>query len=334
MENLYPNLHEKFKNEGVCPICMMEINSSSKYSCTNGHIVCHRCKPYYYCCPTCRSELNIDASSQEFTHEFYMPPAMHYMPHPYPAYSSNPRPSAPFIDNERHHWSPPPPTEDQELLPCQYSYLGCYANIPEHLRDLHESRCQFRPYLEEEHLPTDLNTDEGELESCRYSVVGCNVRLPEWRKQVHENLCIYKDRLDALDDIQRDLDSFHFEDGDPEEMVECKFNRYGCMVKMPRRRKNMHQMKCNYQKYHNENDDEDFSECSISCAEPEVDPDSHVPCRWAVYGCQVEPRYCRKLTHEEKCNYRREKCRFAEHGCVEMVEPCKRPLHESSCSYA
>ncbi|XP_057318307.1 uncharacterized protein LOC130663180 [Microplitis mediator] len=331
MSSLYPSLQEKFKSEGVCPICMMEMNASSKYSCMNGHIVCHRCKPYYFSCPTCRSSLSVEAPSQEFNHEFHMPPAIHYMPHPYPVYPPNSMPSAPFIDNERLQWGPPSPTEDQQLLPCQYSYLGCYANIPEHLRDLHESRCQFRPYLEEEHLPTDLNNEEGALENCRYSVVGCNVRLPEWRKLVHENLCIYKDRLEGLDDIQRNFDSLNFEDGDPEEMVECQFNKYGCMVKMPRRRKLMHQQKCNYRKYQ---DSEDFSDDYQHNSEPEIDPDSQVPCRWSIYGCQVQPRYYKKMSHEEKCNYRREKCRFAENGCSEMVEPFKKHLHESNCSYA
>ncbi|XP_034940684.1 uncharacterized protein [Chelonus insularis] len=330
MEGLYPSLQEKFKSEGICPICMMTMESTLKYSCMNGHAVCHRCKPYYFACPTCQSSLDVEIHPSEMG-QYQMPPAMHYMPHPYPPYPPSTFPSAPFIEGEREHrWCPSPPTEHQELFPCRYSHLGCYAKVPEYLRELHESRCQLRPNLEDEHLPTDLSTDEGALENCKYSVVGCNVRLPEWRKLVHEEICIYKDRLEALESVQHNLGSLSFDDVDPEEKVECKFYRYGCMVKMPRRRKHLHEQKCNYQKHYRE---EDFGETISHNTEYEADPDEKVACRWSDYGCQVQPRRCRKENHEEKCNYRREKCTFAYNGCFEMVEPCKKHLHESSCSY-
>jgi len=280
-----------------------------------------------------------------------MPPAMHFMPHPYPPVQSQGNdPSAPFMDHERYSWAPPPPTEDQELKHCGFCHAGCEARFPEHLRQIHESRCQFRPNLEEEQLPTDLSYEDDNLQDCRYQVVGCNVRLPEWRKRVHEEICIYKDKLEAFDGIADGMNELSFNDddeycdGDPEEIVDCLFRRYGCMVRMPRRRKNIHQRKCNYREYYNA---EDFEE-----EEPEEDPERKVPCRWADNGCQVMPRYCRRETHAEKCNYKPDHytsdeyvyeserdpdenvpCPWAEHGCQVMPRYCKRDSHAEKCNY-
>ncbi|KAK0181222.1 hypothetical protein PV327_003524 [Microctonus hyperodae] len=331
MANIYPSLDEKFKCEGICPICLMAMGDTPKYTCTNGHEVCHRCKPYYYACPTCQSPLNTEILPTEVG-QYHMPPSIHYMPHPYPPYPPSSVPSAPFIDNERQCWSPPTPTEDQILYPCQYSAFGCYAKIPQHIRELHESRCQFRPNLEDENLPTDLSIDEGALEKCKYHVVGCNVKLAVWRKLVHEKICIYKDKLNGLDEIEQSFNSINFDDGNPEDLVDCKFRQYGCMVRMPRRRKQIHEEKCNYYKdYHEEYETE---EVVYYFPESVVDPNEPVPCCWADYGCQVQPRQCRKEIHEEKCNYRRFPCRYTDNGCREVLELTKKHLHESSCSYS
>ncbi|XP_015109165.1 uncharacterized protein LOC107036000 isoform X2 [Diachasma alloeum] len=362
---------------------MMEMTGTPKYSCAQHHILCHRCKPYYHSCPTCRSPLGPEIPPREVDGGYHMPPAGQYMPHPYPPCPSGPAASAPFLDNERHY--PPVPTEDQELRACQYKYLGCYVQVPEHLRSIHETRCQFRPNLEREHLPTDLNVDESTLEDCRYHIAGCNVRLPVWRKLVHEKLCIYKDKMEELEGIQDGLEHLHFEEDcyDPEELVECRFSRYGCQVQvprrrkriheekcnhgrgheesdeegciqicepvydpdeklpcrwaefgcqveMPRRRKHIHEEKCNYGKHHEESDEEGY----IQICKPVYDPDEKLPCRWAEFGCQVEPRRSRKETHEEKCNYRREHCRFEHYGCYEMIEPARKFAHERDCRYA
>ncbi|XP_063991668.1 uncharacterized protein LOC135170080 [Diachasmimorpha longicaudata] len=330
MAGVYPSLHDKFRSENVCPICMMEMTGTPKFSCGQHHILCHRCKPYYHSCPTCQSPLSPEIPPREVDGGYYMPPSEQYMPHPYPPYPSGPAASAPFLDHESHY--PPPSVEHHELQACQYKHLGCYARVPERLRSIHETRCQFRPNLECDHLPTDLNVDEGTLEDCKYHIAGCNVRLPVWRKLVHEKLCIYQDKMEELEGLHDQLQDLNVEDdyGDPEELVECRFSRYGCQVQMPRRRKHIHERKCNHGRDHDDSDDEG----SIHIREPEGDPDEKLPCRWAEFGCQVEPRRCRKDTHEEKCNYRREHCRFEHYGCYEMMEPTKKFSHERNCRYS
>lgn len=243
-------------------------------------------------------------------------------------------PSAPFIEHESHSWAPPTPTEDQELAHCGFCFAGCEAKFPEHLRHIHESRCQFRPNLENEPIPTDLTHDEETLLDCRYSHVGCNVRLPEWRKAIHEPICIYKDRIhQAVDGIAHCLDEFSFEDRtaecdyDPEEMVDCRYNEYGCTVRMPRRRKNTHEQKCNWAKHRDQCEEE-------YCYVPEENPDENVPCIWAKYGCQVTPRRCRRETHAEKCNYRMERCTYSSNGCGATFQISQRFAHEKNCEYA
>ncbi|XP_044016663.1 uncharacterized protein LOC122858054 isoform X2 [Aphidius gifuensis] len=392
MAGLYPNLHEKFRDENICPICLYEMEDTPKYSCINRHTMCHRCKPYYYSCPTCQSPLELIMVNHQ-GHNYHPPPAIHFMPHPYPLYPPNYEPSAPFIDQEKVNWSPPAPHEDQEIHPCQYAYLGCRAKIPEHLIELHRSRCQYRineddhssddnnddegiaehckyhvvgcnvkliewrrlehekiciykdrmgrseyqyPSNEDDHSSNDDNSDEGTTEHCKYHVVGCNVKLIEWRRLEHEKICIYKDRMQKFDDINENLESLNIHDDsddsdDPEEIIECKFRTFGCMVKMPRRKKWSHEEKCNYNKYHNNDNDEDDS-CYVT--EEYLDPDDTLSCRWADFGCQVQPRRCRIDTHEEKCNYRREHCKYSDNGCREMVEPPKRFIHEQRCEYA
>jgi len=135
MDTLYPNLYERFKTEGLCPICFMEMELMPRYSCINGHTVCHRCKPYYYNCFTCAAPLDVEIlSSQKNISQ----------PSRYDDYN----PSAPsmndFLDYERKAWEPFVPSENQRLEPCSYSYLGCWVKIPEHLRMLHESRWKIK----------------------------------------------------------------------------------------------------------------------------------------------------------------------------------------------
>lgn len=141
MDTLYPNLYERFKTEGLCPICLMEMELTPRYSCINGHTMCHRCKPYYYGCPTCASPLDV----QILPPQMDAPQSVHSMPHPMPPpiHSYDHNPSAPpmndFLNHERKAWEPPA-SENQHLESCSYSHLGCWVKVPEHLRVLHESR--------------------------------------------------------------------------------------------------------------------------------------------------------------------------------------------------
>ena len=150
MDRLYPSLDDKFRTEGLCPICMMEMELTPKFSCVNNHILCHRCKPYYFACPKCHSPINIEIAPPEIN-PYKPPPAVHFMPHPmpqphadYPTHMPMPMPTAPmgedFHEQERQSWNPPTPSEDQELIPCAYTRFGCWVKFPEHLRDIHESR--------------------------------------------------------------------------------------------------------------------------------------------------------------------------------------------------
>lgn len=331
MDALYPNLYERFKTEGLCPICLMEMELTPRYTCCNGHTVCQRCRPYYYGCPTCHSPLDIEVQPPQVAPS-HLPPPTHFMPHPLPP-KYRQQPTAPpvddFLENERRAWSVPAPSEDQELRACSYSDLGCWIKVPEYLQDLHESRCQFRPHLEEEFLPTDLDRSEDDLVECPYQSVGCNVRTLPWRISIHENYCIYKDRRSTMDEIHEGMSSVTITDanseyGDPNELVECKYRRYGCMVNMPRRRKIVHEQKCNYSKYHQE---EDYVSSS---SEAEYDPDEKSDCRWAEYGCRVKPKRSRQEAHEEKCNYRMEECSY---GCGTLFQPSRKFAHERSCDY-
>ncbi|XP_015436795.1 PREDICTED: uncharacterized protein LOC107192113 [Dufourea novaeangliae] len=333
MDSLYPNLHERFKSEGVCPICLMEMEFALRYTCTNGHTICYRCKPYYYACPTCTSPLDMEMPSAHAGSSYSPPPPTHFLPHLLPPKFHEQYPSAPVMEdflNHERNWYPPAPSDDQELKSCSYAHLGCWVKVPEHLIDLHVSRCQFRPHLEEEHLPTDVAHAHDELVECKHRIVGCKVRTSPWRVPIHENYCNYKERFEAVHDITEALEEITVtseEHGDPEELVECKFRRHGCMVNMPRRRKLIHQEKCNYGKYHQ--DDDDSSE-----SETEHDPDEQVPCRWAEHGCRVRPKRRRAEAHEEKCNYRMEECMFMQHGCTELFHPSRKHAHERSCQFA
>ncbi|XP_076748605.1 uncharacterized protein LOC143422091 [Xylocopa sonorina] len=328
MDSLYPNLHERFKSEGLCPICLMEMELAPRYTCTNHHTICYRCKPYYYDCPTCHSPLEMEMAPGHTSH--LPPPASHFLPHSLPPRFQG-DPTAPsindFHEHERHMY-PPPPTEDQELKTCRYSYLGCWVKVPEYLVDLHESRCQFRPHLEEEYLPTDVAHKADDLVECRYRVVGCKVKTSPWRISIHEGHCIYKDRYDemniseSMEQASISSDSYR----DPEELVECKYRKYGCMVNMPRRRKPLHQAKCNYRKYDQGDDD--------SSSEGEYDPDEQVPCKWAEHGCQVRPKRSRAETHAAKCNYRMEECAYKYNGCTATFQPPRKYAHERNCEFA
>ncbi|XP_072747468.1 uncharacterized protein [Anoplolepis gracilipes] len=335
MDMLYPNLYERFKTEGLCPICLMEMELTPRYSCINGHTVCHRCKPYYYGCPTCKAPLDVEIMPLQTV----IPPPTHYMPHPMPPRSYDDHsPSAPsmnnFLDHEKRAWEPSISSENQQIKSCSYSHLGCWVKIPEHLRVLHESRCQFRPHLEEEHLPTDLHHGHDDLVECTYSAAGCRVRTVPWRRNIHEKFCIYKDKFQAVNDISDGLASATISDndygGDPDELVQCKFERYGCMVRMPRRRKYMHEQKCNYKSHQEDVNDEFF----VYPTQPELDPEEQVECRWSVYGCRVRPKRYRMQIHEDKCNYRMEECAYKNYGCSAMFTPPRKYAHESTCQYA
>lgn len=149
MDTLYPNLHERFKIEGLCAICLMEMELTTRYSCINGHTMCYRCKPFYHGCPTCLMPLDVeilppqvDVSSSTAT---FVPHAL--PPRPIPSHGGDYSPSAPpimneFLNRERRAagGEPPVPSRRQQLKPCSYSHLGCWVKVPLHLQTLHESR--------------------------------------------------------------------------------------------------------------------------------------------------------------------------------------------------
>ncbi|XP_011057128.1 PREDICTED: uncharacterized protein LOC105147658 isoform X3 [Acromyrmex echinatior] len=370
MDTLYPNLYERFKTEGLCPICFMEMELMPRYSCINGHTVCHRCKPYYYNCFTCAAPLDMEIlSSQKDTSQ----PSRRYDDY---------NPSAPsmndFLDYERRVWEPFVPSENQHLEPCSYSYLGCWVKIPEHLRALHESRCQFRPYLEEKHMPTDLHHGHDDLVECSYSAAGCRIRTVPWRRSIHEQYCIYKtkDMFQIVNDMSNDFASATIADnnysGDPEELVQCKFKQYGCMVNIPRRRKYIHEQKCNYKSYEgnvfqNMNDISDgFASSTIADNNYGGDPEELVQCKFKQYGCMVNIPRRRKYIHEQKCNYKSYEgnvfqntndisdgfasstiadnnyggdpeelvqCKFKQYGCMVNIPRRRKYIHEQKCNY-
>ncbi|XP_053996061.1 uncharacterized protein LOC128885789 [Hylaeus anthracinus] len=331
MDTLYPNLYERFKSEGLCPICLMEMELAPRYTCENQHTICYRCKPYYYSCPTCLSPFSVEMPASHVSAS-YVPPPTHYLPHPFPPKFHDYNPSAPsddFLGQERTRY-PPTPHEDQEPRSCSYTDLGCWVKVPEHLADLHESRCQFRPHLEEESLPTDVAHIHDDLVECKHRIVGCKVKTSPWRIAIHENYCAYKARFEAISDIAETLDHVTITDdchGDSEELVECKFRKYGCMVNMPRRRKHLHQEKCNYKKYYREDDD------SVHSSESEYEPDEQVACIWAEHGCRVRPKRSRAEQHQEKCNYRMEECTFKDNGCSAVFHPSRKYAHERTCEF-
>lgn len=136
---------------------------------------------------------------------------------------------------------------------------------------------------------------------------------------------------------------------DPSELVNCVYQRNGCLVKMPRRRKFAHEQKCIYQQrppppsggggsppYGGAAEYVPYGSSmnNMSSHIEAVDADHQVECRWAEYGCRVRPKYGRKYEHEEKCNYRKEECSYRGYGCREMVEPSRRFAHERHCPYA
>lgn len=118
--------------------------------------------------------------------------------------------------------------------------------------------------------------------------------------------------------------------GDPEELVQCRFKRYGCMVSMPRRRKHTHEQKCNYKSSEGEVDDGFFPYPNRA----ELDPEEKLECRWVEYGCRVRPKRCRKAIHEDKCNYRMEECMYKDCGCSAVFAPARKYVHESTCHFA
>ncbi|XP_012218718.1 uncharacterized protein [Linepithema humile] len=331
MDTLYPNLYERFKTEGLCPVCLVEMELMPRYSCVNGHTMCHRCKPYYYGCPTCMAPLDIEIQPPPQTDA---PSQIHFNAHSSMPHVRTYIPSAPsmndFLDREKRAWESS--SDNQQLEPCTYSHLGCWVKLPEHLRTLHESRCQFRPHLEEERMPTDLHHSHDDLVECSYSAVGCKVRMMPWRRSIHEKFCNYRDKFESVNAIGDAFASVTIGDndygGDPEELVQCKFRRYGCTVSMPRRRKYIHEQKCNYKSH--QADDGFFPYPS----EPELDPEEQVECRWSEHGCRVRPKRYRKQIHEDKCNYRMVECTYRDYGCNAIFTPARKYAHEGNCEFA
>jgi hypothetical protein len=151
-----------------------------------------------------------------------------------------------------------------------------------------------------------------------------------WRRNIHEKFCNYRDKFESVNAIGDALASTTIDDygGDPEELMQCKFQRYGCMVSMPRRRKYIHEQKCNYKSHLA--DDEFFPYPS----EPELDPEEQVECKWSEYGCRVRPKRYRKQIHEDKCNYRIMQCTYRDYGCNAIFTPARKYAHESNCDFA
>ncbi|XP_066590991.1 uncharacterized protein [Prorops nasuta] len=346
MAGLYPNLHDRFRTEGICPICLMETDLAPKYVCDNGHMMCYRCKPYYFSCPTCFSPMELQHPPGHVDSP-HMPPQTHYTPLPMPRTQFQHNPSAPpmndFINKERSSY-PYEPSPDQDLISCSYQSSGCWVKVPKHLQQLHESRCQFRPHLEVEVLPTDLNHGQDDLIECQYKAAGCNVRTPFWRQAIHEENCVFKDKSIALNEITEDLGKFNFlpESSQLQELVICRYRNYGCMVKMPQWRKQIHEAKCNYKENHEEESDADSN--------AGYDENQLVDCKWAVYGCRVMPKLYRTKIHERKCNYRQDgidsdsseeqfdpdeqvDCRWATYGCNVRPKRYRKDVHEQKCNY-
>lgn len=185
------------------------------------------------------------------------------------------------------------------------------------------SRCQFQNFEVE---TNDYPSDGEDFTECSYKSAGCNIKIPEWKIKAHEDDCPYKGRFEAMEEIRSAMENTKLQEEepcDPDAIVECKFRKEGCMVKMPFRRKEIHEEKCNF---HTSDDEEE--------EEPYQDPEEQVDCKWAQYGCKVRPKFYRKETHEEKCNYKMENCSFQNYGCPATFEPSKRFAHERTCQYA
>ena len=142
--------------------------------------------------------------------------------------------------------------------------------------------------------------------------------------KTHRDDCPYKGRFEAMEEMQSAMEKATLQEEesyeDPDAIVECRFRNRGCMVKMPFRRKRIHEEKCNY---HTSDDEEEIE-----------DPEQQVDCKWAENGCRVRPKLYRKEIHEEKCNYKKEDCSFKHYGCNATFESSKRFIHERSCPYA
>lgn len=181
-------------------------------------------------------------------------------------------------------------------------------------------------------MPTDLRHGHEDLVDCTFVAAGCRVRTVPWRREIHEKYCIYKDK--AVDDMSDNFASTRITDdnygSDPEQLVHCRFRRYGCMVSMPRRRKYTHEQKCNYKDNQRDVDDGFFP----YPAESELDPEEQLKCRWFEYGCRVKPKRCRKAVHEDRCNYRMEECVYKDYGCSAIFAPARKYAHESTCDFA
>lgn len=361
MSHLYPSLEDKFRNEGVCPICMQEMELTTKFSCVNNHVLCYRCKPYYFACPKCRSPINVQIAPREVNS--FNPtatPPVHLMPRtPYPTQMpiTMPMPSAPsevdFHFHERQNWQPEPPTEHQELLPCSYSHMGCWVKFPEHLREIHESRCLFH------------NASGEDIGDCRYQEAGCNIQLPISKLVTHESDCSYKGRFEEMENLRSSMGDVSL-NRDPNEIVDCKYRNLGCMVRMPYHRKRQHEEKCNhrdddeYEVYH---DPDELVDCRFrdrgcmvrmpfkrkeiheekcnhrdednddSCVYYE-DPNELVDCKWKMNGCRVRPKLSYREIHEGKCNYKQDECSYRDYGCPANFHSSQRFAHERSCHYA
>lgn len=138
----YPSLYTKFKDENVCPICLMEMEFSTRFSCANEHVICYRCKPFYYSCPICHSPLSTEVPPLRTRppHEHQPSTNPYHMPQPIPDYNPSAPPHFHEHQTHQHPWGPSTPADNQELLPCRYSNSGCRVKVPEYLRNLHETR--------------------------------------------------------------------------------------------------------------------------------------------------------------------------------------------------
>ncbi|XP_014232779.1 uncharacterized protein LOC106656347 [Trichogramma pretiosum] len=355
MNHLYPSLHEKYQNEGVCPVCLLEMAYMPRFICSNRHIVCNRCKPYYHACPQCLLPLQeMAAVAQPATVPY--PPAMGQPAAvappascPYPTYPASAPPIQAFQDPAEHM---------QSLVSCPYSHLGCSVKCAPSIRETHVSRCQYR-----HHSP---NSDGEPRVACRYQTVGCNVRTTPSRLQEHELLCIYKDRLaEGLEDRLRGSCNIAARPappvnlqicpqgpaGDPNELVECRHRSQGCMMRVPRWNRAAHEDKCNYNTvagHHPHHQQQLPVDVAIELRD----------CRYAARGCRIKSPLHSLARHEATCQYadnrqqvvyphqahnavvvqqpRHEEwvdCRYAPQGCRVKSKYFARNAHESVCTY-
>lgn len=173
---------------------------------------------------------------------------------------------------------------------------------------------------------------------------GCNIQLPAWKKVTHEEECPYKGRFEEMKKMNSSIASLSFDESlsddgsyhDPNEIMNCRYRKFGCMVRMPYHRKRLHEEKCN----HRDNDDDESSDESYH------DPDELVNCRFRDNGCMVKMPFKRREAHEEKCNHREEDelvyesytdefadCRWAKYGCRVRPKLSLSQNHEAKCNY-